>query len=110
MIELAVFSYISGVVLWVFYLAAMKLKAHKKELTGTAKFFGYQVIFVGLVIDVAFNIVVGSILFMALPVGGLTFTSRLIHYKNSGGYRGKVQKWFCGNLLDMFDPSGPHCK
>ena len=108
MIELAIWAYISGLALWVFYLAAMKLKAHKDELTGVAKFFGYQVIFVGLVIDVAFNIVFGSIIFLAPPIGGLTFTARLIHYKYNSGYRGKVSKWFCGNLVEMFDPG--HCK
>lgn len=100
-------AYLIMMALWVFYLAAMKLKAHRHELSPTAKFFGYQVLIVGYAIDALANITVMTVLCLDLP-RELTVTSRLKRYKGKKGWKGEVRGWFCGELLDLFDDGG-HC-
>lgn len=101
------YAYLLILSLWVFYLAAMKLKVHRHELKPVAKFFGYQVLIIGLIIDVFANFTLMTILTLD-PPRELTVTARLQRYKHKTGWKGKIRKWFCGNLLDIFD-EGEHC-
>ena len=98
--------------LWLFYLAVMSL--HRAQLAGTlskpALYFGYPILAVGLVLDLIVNIFVASPVMLDLP-RELTVSdkmSRLI--KSNSPWRRKGACWFCEKFLDVFDPSGRHCK
>lgn len=100
---------------WTMYLAVMALKRVKDEtpekITTAVKIFGYPLLFVGLIFDVVFNVVLGTILFLELPeLDRLLFTSRLDKHATQGsGYKKKLAQWFCHEFLNSFDPSGCHC-
>jgi hypothetical protein len=96
---------------WVFYLAIMNLDRNKKKLTVWAKVFGYPVLLVGLVLDVLFNAVIGSVLFLELPrldLGEWLFSGRVSRWNASKYWRGDMARFFCSNFLDPFDEGG-HC-
>ncbi len=99
------------ITLWTMYLAVMNLKRarDKGTLPNAAKCFGYPILIVGYVLDILFNLIVGTVLFLELP-REFVFTSRLSRHLSSNGYKFKVAIWICKNLLDPFDPSGGHCK
>ena len=94
--------------LWIFYLAVMNLKRAKDAgtLPRTALWFGYPVLFAGLLIDLFVNVFVATFIFLDLP-RELTMTARLKRYVRDqpGRWRAKVALWFAHNLLDVFDPS-----
>lgn len=96
--------------LWVFFLAVMSLKRAKDAglLTTTAKFFGYPVLLVGLLLDFVANVTVMTLLLCELPREG-TVTSRLKRHNStsSTGWRKAVAAW-AEPLLDPYDPSGDH--
>lgn len=95
--------------LWVFFLAVMNLKRVRDEgkLSKWALRFGYPVLFIGLVLDIAVNWLVVTILLLELPKES-TVTARLKrHNRESTGWRKAVVSFF-EPLLDPFDPSGDH--
>ncbi len=97
--------------LWLFFLASMVLiAAHKKgTLSKPAFILGVPVIGLGLLIDVAVNVLLSAV-FFELPKEW-TVSKRLSRYKaEASGWRYKVAKFVCENFLDTFDPSGCHCK
>lgn len=99
-------------VLWLFYLAVMNLKRSLQagNITKTAKVLGYPILFVGLFLDFLINLIPMTIIFLELPKE-MTVTARLKkHIYLGSGWRESVAAWFCGNLLDPFDPSGSHCR
>lgn len=96
---------------WSLYLAVMHLKTARNsgKLTTAAKVMGYPWLVVGYVIDVLFNAVIGSVIFFELP-RELLFTSRVSRLNDSDGWRGRLARWVCTQLLDPFDPDGKHCQ
>ena len=98
-------------VLWLFFLASMVLlTAHKKgTLSKPALVLGIPVIGLGILIDVAVNVLLTAV-FMEAPKEW-TVSKRLSRYKaEASGWRYKIAKFICENFLDTFDPSGCHCK
>jgi len=93
---------------WGMYLAVMNLKANKKKLNAISKCFAYPLLYVGVTADVLYNLTLGTIIFLELPHQFL-LTDRLESHLKEPGWRGKVARWFCRNLLDPFDPKGRHC-
>jgi hypothetical protein len=96
--------------LWVFYVAVMRLRQVRDagKLTAAMKVFGYPLVAVGLALDLLVNVFIGSVVFLELP-RELTLSSRLWRHSTQGsGYRQKVALWFRVNLLDAVDPSGVH--
>lgn len=96
---------------WVFYLAIMNLKRNRKKLSTQAYIFAYPALATGLLLDVLFNLVVGSILFLELPQytkGEWLFTGRVSRWNNYTNWRGKLAFWFCMYFLDPFEDGG-HC-
>lgn len=96
---------------WVQYLSIMNLKRNRDKLTKPAKVIAYPLLVIGLITDMIYNIVVGSILFVE-PPKELLFTSRLKrHINESTGWKQKLALWFCKNFLNPFDPDpdGNHC-
>lgn len=97
--------------LWFYYVMVMGMKAARnagriplqmKRLCGV-------VALVGLIFDVAYNISIATVLFVDFPREA-TLTGRLIRYKKSGGWRGRIADYICSQLLDPFAPNGCHCK
>jgi len=101
-------SYLTFIATWIFYLAVMVLRRHKDELTGVARFFGWQVLFVGALLDAFLNVVIATMFFLEPPREWL-LTDRLKRHISADTWRGKLSRWVCFHLLDKFDPSGRHC-
>lgn len=95
--------------LWVFYLATMNLKRVRDSggLSPWALRFGYPVLFTGLLLDIAVNWFVVTLILLEWP-RETTVTARLKrHNRESTGWRKAVVQFF-EPLLDPFDPSGNH--
>lgn len=111
-IWLAVFlAYIFG--FWGLFTLSMGLyRAYlKKTLTPAQKVLGAPYVLATLIVDVLFNLVPATIIFLELPTTW-TLTQRMvkaIKEKPSGDYRRVFSMWICKNLLDPLDPSGIHC-
>jgi hypothetical protein len=106
--------FVGTVYTWMMYLAVMTLMENKKELTLVAKIFAYPVAGIGILFDVAVNVIVGSIIFLELPRQFL-FTQRLQfwiddHFEGKMTWRAHVANFICNNFLDPFDPKGYHCR
>ena len=101
--------YLIAMATLVFYLAIMNLKRNRARINKTNGIFMWQIIIVGVLLDVAMNAIVGTIFFRELPKEWL-FTTRLQrHLKDSIGWRLRMAAWWCEHLLDPFDPAGSHC-
>lgn len=65
-----------------------------------------------VLMDVAFNVTIGCVLFLDLPpFKCFTFTQRISFYKNEAPdtWRGKFGRFICTNLLDPAQIGG-HCR
>ena len=97
---------------WLVYIVVMgAYRAHiAKRLSLVATVLLAPVIAVGVVMDVATNLVIAPLIFLERPHEWLV-TSRLIRYLNTdSGWRKAMAKALCSNLLDIFDPNGVHCQ
>ena len=95
--------------LYVFYCAVMNIKRVRDmgKLTKVGYAFGLPTLWIGLVLDLAVNVLVMTPILMELP-RELTVTSRLKrHHRDSTGWRLAVVKFF-EPVLDPLDPSGDH--
>lgn len=95
--------------LYVFYCAVMNIKRVRDagKLTPLGYAFGYPTLAIGLVLDLAVNVLVMTPLLLELPQE-LTVTARLKrHHASSTGWRLAVVKFF-EPVLDPLDPSGDH--
>lgn len=100
--------YLHMMVTWLFYLAVMNLDRRKDELTWKQKIFTYPILWVGLLLDVSFNLIEGTVMFMELPRETL-FTPRCARHIHDPGWRGSVVRFWCHNFLNPYDKSGNHC-
>jgi len=97
---------------WILYLAIMNLQRARDfgTLTRSARWLGYPVLLVGIILDWLLNWVVGSVLFLEPPHSpGELVTARLQRHCKRSTWRGAIARWVCHSLLDTFDPSGRHC-
>lgn len=111
MVNFIIYSFVSFYVLWIFYLAVMSLfRANEAgTLTKVTKIFGYPILIVGTIIDFLVNLLC-TFFFFDFPKERM-LTKRLDRYLTKGtGWRYNLALWICNNLLNMFDPSGTHCK
>lgn len=94
---------------WASYLAVMNLMQNKAKLTTAGKCFAYPLAALGVTLDFAVNMFIGTILFLEIP-HELLFTARLQRQIESGRpWRANIAHWLCVNLLDPFDVRGYHC-
>lgn len=96
---------------WVLYLAIMALyRAHlNKSLTKLGYALGAPLLLVGLLLDVVMNITVFSVAFVEIP-RELLVTKRLQRHLKQTGWRFKLAKFICEELLNFADPTGNHCE
>ena len=96
------------------YLGMVRLYIAKKKnphkLTKSVYIFAGPALVIFLLSDVLLNLIM-SIPFLQLPqFDKLLFTARLSHNVNHGrGYRKKLARYFCSELLDKFDFGQKHC-
>lgn len=98
--------------LWICYLAVMGLQRARDAgtLTRDARILGTPMLYIGLLIDFLYNVVICTVLFLELP-RELLVTSRVSRHKLHGqGFRKELATWICVNMLDPYDPDGCHCK
>ena len=98
--------------LWTLFLAIMSLKrAHDgKTLSKLAFVFGFPLLVIGLLIDFFVNVTVATLVLLE-PPREFTVSERLSRLtKGRKGWRKTGACWFCKHFLDVFDPSGKHCK
>jgi len=93
--------------LWVLFLAYLPLKANWKTLRLEVKIIGGAVIAVGLVVDVAFNLL-ASIPLREWPQEW-TLSQRCGRLKRGTGWPAKVSIYLCEVWLDPFE-NGGHCR
>jgi len=97
-------------VLWGMFVICMALKRVQDagQLTLAMKLFGYPFLLLGLVVDVAVNVVIGSLLFLEPPREWL-LSARLWRLSNGRpSWRQRIALKIRTQLLDSIDPSGIH--
>ncbi len=102
--------------LWFVYRAVMWLKRRREAIEEKSRalyYLAYALVAAAWVLDVAYNWIVGTVLF-ADPPRELTFTSRLKRYRREpyvhydlASWRYRFATWFCRELLNPYDPE--HC-
>lgn len=99
-------------ILWILFLAVMSLKRayDDKTISKPALFFGALPLILGLIVDFIVNVFVATFVFLE-PPREFTVSERLSRLLTSkSGWRRDGACWFCTKFLDVFDPSGKHCK
>lgn len=97
--------FILALATWIFYLAVMMLRTQRDTMPAVARRFAYVVLGIGYVLDALLNLA-SSAIFLELP-REILFTGRMQRHIKSGGWRGRLAKWFCDTLLEPFDKN--HC-
>ena len=81
-----------------------KLKAAPKLVQAVC----WLIFIVALVLDVVFNVTLGSLVFLELPERRrLTFTMRCKKHMADAGWRGRLARWVCEGWLNPFEAG--HC-
>lgn len=106
------YTILSLYILWIFYLAIMSLYRAKTEhrISKPALILGYPILIIGAILDFIVNIFIFTLLFLEIPKEILVTQRLSRHIKSKSGYRFKLSKWICSNLLDTFDVTGNHCR
>jgi len=99
--------------LWLFfllYVACMNMiKAHKeKKVTGVLWLLCLPAVAIGLIVDFLHQITIFNVVFWDVPRDP-TVTGRLKRHIADPGYRGKLARYLCVNVLSPFDHTGNHC-
>ena len=96
---------------WFVYIGVMGIyRAHLDgRLSGVVKALCWPAVIVGLVMDIAANIFIATLVFVELPRELLVTTRLTRHMKKASGWRYKFAEQVCTHLLDVFDPTGKHC-
>jgi len=114
MIKLTLISFLSLYTItastWIFYLAFMNLKRNKDKIHPIIRNLFIPLYVIALLLDVLFNITVGSLMFLERPKEWL-FTSRCERHKaESKGWRLRNATLTCAYMLNPFEPSiDGHC-
>jgi hypothetical protein len=102
-----------GFALYVFFLAYVTLWQAKRngKLAMTplpVRIMAWTILVIAVVLDVAFNVIVGSLLFLELPeLRRLLFTARCKKWMDRSGWRGDIARWVCDGWLNPFQDG--HC-
>jgi hypothetical protein len=68
----------------------------------------YAIVYFMLLLDIGFNVVIGSIVFWEWPeIRRLTFTARCKKWMGTGGKRGATADYVCESWLNPGEPG--HC-
>jgi len=104
--------FIAAKQLWLYFVAAMRLREVRdaKALTKTQRVLGAVLLCEGLVLDLLFHLVVGTVLFLELPARKEYTLSRRLWRLSNGpeGWRKRLAIKVRAELLDSIDPEGIH--
>lgn len=116
-----IWSVAATVFLFLWYLLAMYWLRRQSQIR-TWNFVVYYAVlpllYAGVVIDVIYNIIPGSIIFLQLPRYGkragrkreITLSMRLHNIRTFGwGWRLMVADFICERILNPYDPKNHHC-
>lgn len=107
---IALFLYVLFYGTWLFYVAFMHIKEHKHQIKDKIGILWYGLLpffIFALFMDVLFNLIIGTIIFLEHP-RELLFTSRCQrHLMKSTGWRLRNVHFICTYLLNPFDEG--HC-
>jgi hypothetical protein len=68
----------------------------------------WGIFIIALVLDVIFNVTVGTVVFFELPeIRRLTFTMRCKKWMTNDSWRGRIARWVCDGWLNPFEAG--HC-
>lgn len=97
-------------ILWGLYVLVMGLyRAHlARRLTKLHYAMSLPFVLAGFAVDVLANVLIASVIFLELPAEWLV-TTRLQRHLSAVSWRGRLARWICTQLLDVFDPTGAHC-
>lgn len=102
----------AGYCLWVLYLAVMNLaRVHQLgQLSKPVFYLSVPLLAVAYAIDILFNVIVGTVLFLQPPaLSRLTLSARMDDLIRTGsGWRKTFAIWFVKHLLQPFDTTGQH--
>jgi len=100
---------------WIYYVAVMHLASLRDQYRTRGekppflfRWFAWPAAYLFLVVDVLFNAVYGTILFLEVPREWL-FTDRVSRWNDSDDWRGDLARLICRQLLDPADPTRRHC-
>lgn len=106
----AIYALLACWACWVLFVCIMRLQMLRDagQLTIGQKILGYPTLVVGLVLDVALNWLVCTVLFLEFPREA-TVSARLWRHSNDEpGWRQKLALIIRQQLLDTADPRGIH--
>lgn len=108
--KLMIFVILGTWLTWGFYGSIMSLKSARDKgvLTPVTKAVAYPWLLVFILMDVVYNIIIGTIIFLEPPKEWL-FTARVSRLNDLRTWRGNLARFFCRHLLDPLDPDGRHC-
>ncbi len=98
---------------WYLYILIMGVyRAYlDKRIKGIPLALTSPIIIVGYLVDLISNWTLATVVFLELPKKPLELvTGRLSRHVTETGWRGALSRSICENLLDIFDPTGKHCK
>ena len=105
----AAITYSALLLLWLGYITVMAGLREWNRLHWFAKLNLLPLAPLFLLLDVAMNITIGSLLFLEVP-RWWTLSERLhYHAISNHGWKTYLAAWLCRNLLNPFDPDGHHC-
>lgn len=106
--DLFLYYFIATFLLWAFFIVMTVLIQKWKAKTMPLPLKVIAIVFAAffLVVDAAYNIVFGTLIFTQWPRQFL-FTTRLKYNLTQSGWRKKLAKVFCKYLLEPFDEG--HC-
>lgn len=101
-------------VFWLLYVLVMGLYRASLDgkLTGLTLWLAYPIVLFAIAVDLIANWTIACVVFAELPNSFLELvTGRLSRYIDGpDGWRKDRATWVCHTLLDLFDPTGKHCK
>lgn len=104
--DLLIFSFI----LWLMFIPVANVYEKAKHWTGLKKAVSYGYLWLFITIDIIYNYIYGSILFLE-PASKerATLTARLKHYLTTepDSWRGKLSYFICARLIEPWDQG--HC-
>jgi len=100
-------AYLLCWVTWLFYIAITHLSMVWRNLHWFAKANAIPAAIIGIALDVAVNMIVGTVMFIDPPREWM-FTTRLKRMKKSGSpWRRRIAYWICEHALNQFQRN--HC-
>ena len=105
---IVLYIYLSIVVFYTLYIAAINLYYDWHDLPMWLKIAASPIMAVMVTVDTIMNLSLFTIIFLDLP-HELMVTQRLERYRTQSGWRNHIATLICTEALNPFDPTRHHC-